>query len=146
MSDTRDAAITFEAQSMILRKDKTGWVMGFRVHPDDLPGPILEAPLGTRFQCVLFQIDDNENIVVPEEVRKGRNAVAMAGQLCREEPFQKWLLKAIPTDVDTEVLTASTLSRRIGIDSRSELATDEVAREAFKSLVIQYRKETRDGA
>ncbi len=57
------AAQSFESSLMILRKDKNGWVIGFSVHPDEAPRDLLDAPLGTRFQAVLFEIGDDEKPV-----------------------------------------------------------------------------------
>jgi hypothetical protein len=142
-----EAAIEFEAQSCITRKDKTGWVLGLRIHPDDLPKAVILAPLGARFRCVLFEIADDETITVPEEVRLGKRAVAAAGQLCREPAFQNWILSDCPplSDDDAERMSAEALREHLGILSRSEIGEDEEAREAFTRLIETYRKETRDG-
>ena len=154
MSEIRDAAITFESQSMILRKDKTSWVLGLRVHPDDMPRHILEAPLGTRFQCVLLEINDDETFVIPDEVRKGKKAVAIAGQMCREEMFQNWMLDnwmrdsnrvSVDPDAPVESVTAELLRNHLEIESRSDLLEDEQARDKFRELIKEYRNDTREG-
>ena len=88
-----DSAQSFESSLMILRKDKNGWVIGFSVHPNEVPAALLDAPLGTRFQQVLFQIGDDENPVPTQENMDGKKAVAQAGQICRDTEFQSWLLK-----------------------------------------------------
>ncbi len=154
MSNVRDAAQALECSLMILRKDKDGWVFGFRVHPNDAPRSLLDAALGTRFQMVFFEINDDETYVVPEEVHKGNKAVAVAGQMCREEKFQEWILrksgmpKAVAMDYeseDMESVTANLLREHLGIESRSDLREDESARSSFKELILEYRHETRDG-
>lgn len=151
MSDeVRDAAQSFEGSLMILRKDKNGWVFGFSVHPSEAPSPLLDAPLGTRFQCVMFQIADDESLVVPENVAKGRNAVAVAGEMCRNEDFQKYIAQKfyqfrppeemkIGNPID-ESECAEIIRQALGIDSRSELLDNEEAREALRSIIIGFRE------
>ena len=97
MSELKDAAQSIECSLMILRKDKDGWVFGFRVHPNEAPRSLLDASLGTRFRIVFFEIADDETFVVPEDVRKGKMAVSTAGQMCREETFQKWIMNKAGT-------------------------------------------------
>jgi|TARA_X000001382_G_scaffold125944_1_gene112014 hypothetical protein len=149
-----DAAQDFEGSLMIMRKAKEGWVFGFAVHPNDAPHGILDASLGTRFKCVLFQINDDETFVVPEEVRAGKKAVAMAGEMCRQKSFQDWInsetelgehLFAVEKGYGYEErLAASQLRDSLGIGSRSELAEDSQARDRFRDIIIKYRKETMD--
>lgn len=152
--DWNDSAQTFESSLMILRKDKNGWVIGFSVHPNDAPTALLEAPLGTRFRAVLFQIGDDEQPVVLEEVREGKKAVAMAGEMCRNIDFQRFLWKFASTkdsyvgadestditeEDDYEEIAASLLRGVLGIDSRSDLNTDTEAQARFKGLMEDYR-------
>lgn len=146
MSNIRDAAQALECSLMILRKDKDGWVFGFRVHPNDAPRSLLDAPLGTRFQMVFFEIADDETFVVPEEVRKGKAAVATAGQMCREHSFQRWMLNKAGMNEGGEQDTANLLREYLNIESRSDLLEDENARENFRELIQEYRNETREGS
>lgn len=149
MSDTRDAAQAMECSLMILRKDKDGWVFGFRVHPDDAPRSLLDASLGTRFHAVMLEINDDETYVVPEDTRKGKIAVATAGQMCREEAFQNWMLEKGGVHkregMDFEAMTADLLREYLNIQSRSELSDNPEARDVFRNLIVEYRHETRDG-
>lgn len=138
--DWEDSAQSFECSLMILRKDKNGWVIGFSVHPNEVPEPLLAAPLGTRFRTVLFQVGDDEKPVVLKEVRDGKKAVAMAGELCRRPSFQEFILSNhdLEPDDDPESLAAEALRARLGIGSRSELAGSPETREAFWTLVRGY--------
>ena len=148
MSDARDAAQAMECSLMILRKDKDGWVFGFRVHPDDAPRSLLDASLGTRFHAVMLEINDDETYVVPEDTRKGKIAVATAGQMCREEAFQNWMLKKGGVQrrdgMDIEEITAGLLRESLAIESRSDLAENADSWEIFRDLIMEYRHETRD--
>lgn len=141
MSTARDAAQNFEGSLMILRKDKNGWVFGFSVHPSEAPNALLDAPLGTRFQCVLFQVGDDEEFVPTIESRLGERAVSKAGELCRGEAFRNYM---VAHGADEETTTPEMLRHFLGIESRSELKTSQVARESFETLVSQYMEETGD--
>lgn len=148
MAELKDAAQSIECSLMILRKDKDGWVFGFRVHPNEAPRSLLDASLGTRFRIVFFEIADDETFVVPEEVRKGKAAVATAGQMCRESGFQGWIMdKAgliLRDGMDAEEVTADLMREHLAIESRSELMDNEESRERFRELIVEYRHETRD--
>ena len=156
MSEIKDAAQSFEGSLMILRKDKNGWVFGFSVHPSEAPSALLDAPLGTRFQCVMFQINDDESFVVPEEVIKGNRAVSTAGELCRDEEFRDYVAWKFYDERPPEEMKvgnpidesecADILRKKLQIQSRSDLAHDETARAAFRSIVINFRKHQLGGS
>ena len=144
-----DSAISFEGKKIALRQSKDGMVLLVSIHPDDIPASVVMSRLGTRYQCVLFEIGDDENLVVPDEVRTGKKAVAVAGQICREESFQGWILRRagieIMGTVDPEPVAVESLKEELGIESRSELKENTLAQDQFRNLIIQYRKETADG-
>ena len=142
-NDLRDATQTFESRLMILRKDKDGWVVGFKVHPNDAPGPLLDAPLGTRFQVTLFEIGDNEEPVVPRSVLEGKRHVAISGELCRHPDFQKFILGKefydLAGEKRMEEFASEKLRDALGIESRTEIATNKKAQENFLELLKKYR-------
>ena len=148
--DWEEAAQSFECSLMILRKDTNGWVIGFSVHPNEVPESLLAAPLGTRFRTVLFQVGDDEKPVPVPGVRDGKKAVALAGKLCRKEAFQVWILKdrtallgVAPTDsVDAEAQAADELRDTLGIESRSELVGNTEASELFWKVVEEFNEES----
>ncbi|MBE85133.1 MAG: hypothetical protein CME21_21465 [Gemmatimonadetes bacterium] len=153
------AAQSFESSLMILRKDKNGWVIGFSVHPDEAPRDLLDAPLGTRFQAVLFEIGDDEkpvpteetlnsNAIDFEEARKTHDPVVAAGRLCRHPHFQGWMLAdAIDWEEEKpnydakkiEAMTADRLREILGIGSRSELRKNPEAKKKFQDLQERFR-------
>ena len=148
----REAAQSFEGSLMILRKDKNGWVFGFSVHPSEAPTPLLDAPLGTRFQCVMFEIGDDESLVVRPSPEKGPGdkAVSLAGMLCRDTRFMDWTGSKFymfrdPSEMKLnnppdEGECSHLLKSALGIGSRSELSTNEDARESFESIVKEYNQ------
>jgi hypothetical protein len=155
-----DAAQTFESSLMILRKDKNGWVIGFSVHPDEAPRDLLDAPLGTRFQAVLFEIGSDEkpvpteenlpsNKIELEEARKVHDPVVAAGRLCRHPHFQGWLLADLfeQPEIHIEEWTpeardeaaAERLREILCIQSRTELRENKEAKAKFKELQERFR-------
>jgi hypothetical protein len=150
-----DAAQAFESSLMILRKDKNGWVIGFSVHPDEAPRALMDAPLGTRFRQVLFEIGDDERPIPVDRPKMAElveisdvkpDPVTYAGRLCRNIEFQKWLLSpfsdAYNSDSESirEEATAKELRYLLKIDSRRELNTNESAKEEFRSICENFRE------
>ncbi len=155
--DWENAAQSFESSLMILRKDKNGWVIGFSVHPDEAPTELLEAPLGTRFRVVLFQVGDDELPVPTKDNQIGsekpsnveRDPVSIAGQLCRTVEFQKWILKSDDlSEYDDGVNfkkiledeAAEELRSCLGVASRSQINIDQSAKDKFKILCSDFRE------
>ena len=147
-TNIKDAAISFEGKKIALRQSKDGMVLLVSIHPDDIPASVVMSRLGTRYQCVLFEIGDDEELVVSDEVRKGKKAVAVAGQMCRQESFQNWILERHEAGKDglvhPEQATIECLQVELGIESRSELSDNVLAQDQFRSLILQYRKDTAD--
>ena len=137
----RDAAQSFESSLMILRKDKNGWVIGFSVHPSEIPEALLSAPLGTRFQQVLFQIGDDEQPVVPKRERENPS-VAKAGELCRNSEFQDFILGETKDPFDDEARlekkSAEALCDSLGIQSRREIVSGSDIEDGFRDILKAF--------
>tara|TARA_Y100000310_G_scaffold306830_1_gene348347 strand:+ start:832 stop:1299 length:468 start_codon:yes stop_codon:yes gene_type:complete len=141
-----NAAQAFECSLMILRKDKNGWVVGVSVHPNDVPTTLLDAPLGSRFQAVLFQIGDDEKPVELTDIKAGKRLLAEAGELCRKPTFQEFIMtndmnpQGRIVNSDPESIAADCLRRFLGVSSRSEIATNKDVQEKYKTLAASYRE------
>jgi len=136
-----NAAQAFECSLMGLRKDKNGWVVLISVHPNDVPSTLLDSALGTRFQTVFFEIGDDEKPVELVEVKEGKRLLAEAGELCRKHGFQEFIISNdVEVEGDPEAIAADFLRRTLGIESRSEIATDREVQEKYKALVEAYRE------
>ena len=154
-----DAAQSFEASLMIRRSGKNSeWTIGFTVHPDDVPEETLRVRMGARFRVVLFPIGDDEEptptpVPMPEPKvsmpkGEGQKAVGKAGELCRRESFQRWILQLSASDpIDDseggpqgwmELDSIEALRDWCGIESRSELATSDRALDTFNRMVKEY--------
>jgi hypothetical protein len=139
-----NAAQAFECSLMGLRKDKNGWVVLISVHPNDVPGTLLDSALGTRFQTVFFEIGDDEKPVELIEVKEGKKLLAEAGELCRKVEFQDFMLGEMKDELDDpdrlERKTAKALRETLGIESRTEIATNKEVQDVYKDLIESYRE------
>ena len=121
-------ALQFEARKVALKQDRTGFVLTLAIHPDECPEEILRDFVGARYGCAVVRIQDDESAT------QYSNRVKKAGMLCRENPFQEFL------KMNNESEAAIELCKRCGIDSRTELHGNEVAKQLFDDLVKEYEE------
>jgi len=121
-------ALQFEARKVALKQDRTGFVLTLAIHPDECPEEILRDFVGARYGCALVRIQDDES-ATPYS-----NRVQKAAMLCKDSKFQDYLGA---TDEDD---AAARLCKRCGIESRTELHGNEVAKQIFDSLVDDYQE------
>jgi len=121
-------ALQFEARKVALKQDRTGFVLTLAIHPDECPEEILRDFVGARYGCALVRIQDDES-ATPYS-----NRVQSAGMLCKQPTFQDFL------DVDSEAAAAAELCKRCGIESRTELHGNAVAKMIFDDLIKDYEK------
>jgi len=158
MATVRDAAIPVECSLFIKREGKDGWVVGFAVHPDQMPEDLLRMRMGARVMLVAVEIDDNETpkpTYTGKEVTFGSNtdpsterddAVMHAGMLCRKTSFQIWchvpIEKTLHDLHEANEISADFIRKHCKIRSRSQLRTNKAARKKFWSMVDRYQEET----
>jgi hypothetical protein len=121
-------ALQFEARKVALKQDRTGFVLTLAIHPDECPEEILRDFVGARYGCAMVRIQDDES-ATPYS-----NRVQSAGMLCKQPTFQEFL------SVDSEAAAAAELCKRCGIESRTELHGNEVAKMIFDDLIKDYEK------
>jgi len=122
-------ALQFEARKVALKQDRTGFVLTLAIHPDECPEEILRDFVGARYGCALVRIQDDESAT------QYSNRVKKAGMLCKESKFHDFL------EVEDESQAAVELCKRCGIESRTELHGNEVAKQIFDDLVKDYESE-----
>jgi len=125
-------ALQFEARKVALKQDRTGFVLTLAIHPDECPEEILRDFVGARYGCALVRIQDDESAT------PYNNRVQSAGMLCKQPTFQDFL------DVDSEAAAAAELCKRCGIESRTELHGNAVAKMIFDDLIKDYEKQPND--
>ena len=129
--------IQFEAIKTALKQTKDGYGLSLAVHPEDLPEDLMRDFVGSRYMVVMVRIGDNEQPVNRELEFPGDHAVKMAGMMCRDAEFWKWIKLKTGADVTSEKECAQWLSEFLNIQSRKELKEDQAVREVFN----KYRKE-----
>lgn len=119
-------ALQFEARKVALKQDRTGYILTLSLHPDEIPEELLRDFVGARYACAIVRIQDDES---PTPYQ---NRVKQAGILCRTESFQNFL------EMPHEDAAVSELCKRCGIDSRTELHGNEIAKQIFDDIVKEY--------
>jgi hypothetical protein len=128
----------FEALKVALKQDKTGYVLTLCMHPDEIPVELLRDFVGARYQVVMVRIDGHERPMDRKDEFDGERYVKMAGIMCRDPRFWKYLQD------DNQILTATEkeatewLREYLGIQSRAELKDDQEARSRLDSINKEY--------
>ena len=165
--DVERSAQKFEAMLKSARLTAAGWTITFQVHPDEIPSEILmgQSRPGARFYVVAVPIGDDELPAAPsqQEIEEpsskptatrtlhGVDVVSLAGQVCRNKSFQEWIIRLgtnrsldSSSNPTTEENAANLMRLVLSVESRRELATDQVARERFYRLIHKWRTEADD--
>ena len=149
MTNVKDLAYNFEAVQVALRKDKNGYNLVLCVHPDDVPVGLLRDRVGTRYGVAMVRINDQEEIDINPTELEGQRLVKSAIMSCKEPEFWEVLMDEIgesnhflsessyylfTDNIDNEKNCIQALKGFLNIESRKELATNEVAQAKFKNL------------
>jgi hypothetical protein len=126
--------LNFEGIKLGLKQSKDGFVLTLAVHPDDLPEDLMRDFVGSRYQVVMVRLGDDDQPMSREGEFPGDHAVKMAGILCRDSDFWKWLNDREMLMEKNEKACAEWMTSYLGIESRKELKTNTEARSLFNQL------------
>ena len=125
----RAAAMQFEAKKHELRQLQNGeWKITFSIHPNEMPDPIMRATMGTRYQLVAVELDDDETPVVHEE-QNGKQRrrwgdlkpSQQAGIRCDDEAFRRFLeVEVCGTLLPSSFNVADAVRSICGVTSRRQ--------------------------
>jgi len=128
----------FEAVKVAIKQDRTGYVLTLSIHPNDVDERILRDFVGARYQVVMVRLNGDERPMNRES--EFPDPVKIAGILCRDANFQQFLVEIGHTLEASEKDVIEWMKSEFEIKSRTELRTNEVARnklykynEEFKS-------------
>lgn len=130
--------LQFEAVKIAMKQDKEGYVLTLRVHPDEVPAALFRDFVGARYQTVMVRLGENDK-PMDRDNDLGRDLVRLAGILCRDPNFGKWL------EYTGELLEGDTpevvdwLRRHLGVSSRSELPNNPEAMRKLRLLNSEYQ-------
>ena len=131
--------LNFEAIKVALKQDKTGYVLTLCVHPDDIPNELLRDFVGSHYQVVMVRLNDDNQPMNRDGEFEGDRAIRLAGVLCREKEFWEYLNDEGQIFEADEESATEWLRDYLGVQSRSELKTNQEARLRLKKVNEEYK-------
>jgi len=116
----------FEGCKVALKQDRTGYILTLSIHPNDVPEEILRDFVGARYQVVMVRLNGDERPMNREA--EFPDPVKIAGILCRDADFQKFLVETGNAIDASESEVIDWMRNEFGIKSRTEFRTNETAR------------------
>ena len=146
MTEVREAAVHFEAVKTSMSQSKQGTILRLALHPNEVPPSLHTDWVGSRYMVAMVKLDDEDKPQMSDQQRETERLIASAGMLCRNLDFAKFLfdidsLLGVPNDEsEREKRVADALRDILGVESRSEMRTNSVARERFKNMVEEFTR------
>ena len=128
----------FEGVKVALKQDRTGYILTLSVHPDEVPEEILRDFVGARYQVVMVRLTNEERPMIREQEHSG-DMVRMAGILCRDPMFQRFLLEAGQTFDASEDIATAWLKEELNIQSRAELRENHAAASQLRIINQEFQ-------
>ena len=128
----------FEAVKVALKQDKTGFVLTLSMHPDEVPEEILRDFVGARYQVVMVRLNGEERPMNREQ-EYANDGVRMAGMLCREITFHKFLHDGGHIFMANEEEATDWLKKYLGVESRTEIKNNQGALQNLRALFQEYQ-------
>ena len=128
--------LQYEAIKVALKQDKEGYILTLRVHPDEVPEALLRDFVGARYQVVMVRIGDDER---PLNRDNFSEIVKLAGMLPRNPDFRAWLVMEGHIFDDDEDQATSWLKSECQIESRRELATNQMAAAHLRQINMEFQ-------
>jgi hypothetical protein len=130
----------FEAVKVALKQDKTGYVLTLSLHPDEIPEELLRDYVGARYQVVMVRLNGSEQPMDRKEEFEGDRSIRIAGLLCRDPKFWKFLFDDSQIFEEDEESCTDWLRDYLNVQSRSELKTNEDARKRLDKIYKEYKE------
>jgi hypothetical protein len=128
--------LQYEAIKVALKQDKEGYILTLRVHPDEVPEALLRDFVGARYQVVMVRLGDDEK---PLNRDNFSEVVKLAGMLPRNPDFRAWLVMEGNIFDDDEDQATSWLKSECQIESRRELATNQMAAAHLRQINMEFQ-------
>jgi len=128
----------FEGVKVALKQDRTGYILTLSVHPDEVPEEILRDFVGARYQVVMVRLTNEERPMIREQEHSG-DMVRLAGILCRDQMFQRFLLEAGQTFDASEDIATAWLKEELNIKSRAELRENNAAATQLRIINQEFQ-------
>ena len=128
----------FEAVKVALKQDKSGFVLTLSMHPDDVPEEILRDFVGARYQVVMVRLGSDERPMNREQ-EYAHDATRMAGMLCRDLAFHKFLLDGGHIFMTNEEEATNWLKEYLSVESRTEIKDNANAQQKLRGLYQEFQ-------
>ena len=128
----------FESVKVALKQDKTGFVLTLSIHPDDLPEEVIRDFVGARYQVVMVRLNTDER-PMDREQDLSMDYVRVAGMLCRDPAFHKFLHEGGHIFMMSEEEATDWLKETLSIESRSEIKTNARAIEQLRGIYKEFK-------
>ena len=122
-----------------MKQDRTGYVLTLSVHPDELPDLLVRDFVGARYQVVMVRLTDDNKPMVREQEYPTKDLVRLAGVLCRDPLFHKFLIETGQAFEEGEEAAIEWLRHEVGISSRTELKTNQTAASQFRFIHQEFQ-------
>jgi hypothetical protein len=108
------------------------------MHPDDIPEELLRDFVGARYQVVMVRLNAEEGPMDRHVEFEGDKAIRISGLLCRDPKFWKFLFDDSQIFEEDEESCIEWLRDYLSVQSRSELKTNEEARNRLKKIMKEF--------
>jgi hypothetical protein len=103
-----------------------------------VPEEILRDFVGARYQVVMVRLNGEERPMNREQ-EYANDGVRMAGMLCREPTFHKFLHEGGHIFMANEEEATDWLKEYLGIESRTEIKDNQGALQNLRALFQEYQ-------
>ena len=128
----------FEAVKVALKQDKSGFVLTLSIHPDEVPEEILRDFVGARYQVVMVRLNSDERPMNREQ-EYAHDPTRMAGMLCRELAFHKFLYDGGHIFMANEEEATNWLKEYLGVESRTEIKDKPEAQQKLRGVNQEFQ-------
>jgi hypothetical protein len=133
----RANAIALEVKKDGLRQRQSGdWVLSLVIAAVHMDARITGAAMGTRYQCALVEVNDDETPVQDPEKQKWRDLgpVKQAALRCRDPVFWAFLKEEKKLRAHSQDEAADIVRLLCAVSSRADLAINASARVTWNGL------------
>lgn len=128
----------FEAVKVALKQDKTGYMLTLNIHPDEIDEAIMRDFVGSRYQVVMVRLDGNEKPMNREQ-EYAHDPTRMAGMMCRELAFHKFLYDGGHIFMANEEEATNWLKEFLGVQSRTEIKDNPQAQQKLRVINQEFQ-------
>jgi hypothetical protein len=128
----------FEAVKVALKQDKTGYMLTLNIHPDEIDEAIMRDFVGSRYQVVMVRLNTDEQPMNREQDLSS-DYVRIAGMLCRDPAFHKFLHDGGHIFMMSEEEATDWIKEQLSIESRTEIKNNARAIEKLRGIYKEYQ-------